>query len=71
MYALGMEIVSSKMGTVTIRETVCTGMSNHESEPVEKVLHSTMYPSGLESESESESVGGNKPLLFKKHLVQQ
>ena len=37
--------------------------SESESEPVGKVLHSTMYPLSLESESESESesIEGNKP----------
>ena len=50
-----------KMGTVTIWETTRVGIQIWIQTNV-KLLHSTMYPSGLESESESESGNVNKPL---------
>ena len=52
-----------EMGTVTIWETIRVGIQIQIRANV-KLLHSTMYPSGLESESEFESESGNvnKPL---------
>ena len=52
-----------KIGTVTIWETILVGIQIQIRANV-KLLHSTVHPSGLESESEFESESGNvnKPL---------